>query len=139
MEKNTRNKWQVRLAAIAIFILGFAAGALALNAYRAWFGSPRGVRGSQERFEQIFDRLQMNDEQRAQAREILTDTREQLRTLRAESDQKIRGIRQSAEDRFQKVLTPDQWAQFQKIKDERRARRRDRDDRRGQDDETAGP
>jgi Spy/CpxP family protein refolding chaperone len=139
MEMNTRNSWHVRLAAIAIFILGFAAGALALNAYRLWFGSPRQDRAPEQRFEQMFDRLQMNDEQKAQARQILTDTREQLRTLRAESEPKIRDIRQNAEERFQKVLTPEQWAQFQKIKDERRGMRRDRDDRRGPGDEPTGP
>jgi Spy/CpxP family protein refolding chaperone len=139
MEKYTRNSWHVRLAAIAIFILGFAAGALALNAYRLWFASHRADGAPGERFEQMFTRLQMNDEQKAQARQILTDTREQLRALRAESEPKIRGIRQNAEERFQKVLTPEQWTQFQKIRDERRSARRDRDDRRGPGDEPTGP
>ena len=36
MDTTTKSKWQVRLAAILIFVLGFAAGALALNAYKRW-------------------------------------------------------------------------------------------------------
>ena len=36
MDITNKRKWQVRLAAILIFLLGFAAGALALNAYRRW-------------------------------------------------------------------------------------------------------
>ena len=35
MDRIAKGKWQVRLAALAVFVLGFAAGALALNAYRA--------------------------------------------------------------------------------------------------------
>jgi Spy/CpxP family protein refolding chaperone len=138
MEKNTKTTWQVRLAAILIFILGFAAGALALNAYRLFSSHRRGP-APEQRFEQMFNRLEMNDDQKVQARQIVADTREQLRALRAESEPKIRGIRQNAEDRFQKVLTPEQWAQFQKIKEERRGMRRDRDDRRGPDDESREP
>ena len=36
MDITTKRKWQVRLAAVLIFLLGFAAGALALNAYKRW-------------------------------------------------------------------------------------------------------
>ena len=36
MDKLKRNTWLVRAAAVAIFLLGFAAGALAPAAYRAW-------------------------------------------------------------------------------------------------------
>ncbi len=36
MDTTTKSKWQVRLAAVLIFVLGFAAGALALNAYKKY-------------------------------------------------------------------------------------------------------
>ena len=32
MDRIAKGKWQVRLAALAVFVLGFTAGALALNA-----------------------------------------------------------------------------------------------------------
>jgi len=35
MDNTLRNRWQIRLVAIIIFVLGFAAGMLALNGYRA--------------------------------------------------------------------------------------------------------
>ena len=31
-----KGKWQVRVAALLIFVIGFAAGALALNVYKRW-------------------------------------------------------------------------------------------------------
>ena len=43
MTNVSRNRWQVRIAAMIIFVLGFTAGILALNVYRAW---PRGGPGS---------------------------------------------------------------------------------------------
>ncbi len=36
MNTNLKSKWQVRVAALVIFVLGFAAGALAFNTYQKW-------------------------------------------------------------------------------------------------------
>ena len=42
MDNVTKNRWQVRIAASIIFVLGFAAGILALNVYRTWAARDRG-------------------------------------------------------------------------------------------------
>lgn len=124
MDITNKRKWQVRLAAILIFLLGFAAGALALNAYKRWDRTARVSR--QEGFESMLNALQLNNDQKTQVHQILGDTREQLRALRKESEPRVAEIRGQADERLQKVLTPDQWKQFQQERDKLRSR-----DRRG--------
>ena len=119
MDYVTKSRWQVRLAAVVIFLLGFSAGILALNVYRGWArnASPR------DRFEQLAKRLELNEEQKTRVQKIFGETREQLRTLRQESDTKVGEIRKRADENLQQVLTAEQWQQFQKIREEGRARR----------------
>lgn len=120
MNNVARNKWQVRLAAAIIFVLGFAAGILALNVYR---GLARNG-GPDRRFEELSERLQLTADQKTKVQEIFGDTREQLRALRRETEPKMEEIRRQADGRLQTVLTPQQWEQFQKIREERQRRGR---------------
>ena len=119
MDNASKNRWQVRIAAMIIFVLGFAAGILALNVYRG-FARDRDPR---DRFEQMAERLQLTADQKTKVQEILTDTREQLRAVRRESEPKMDEIRRQADGRLQTVLTPEQWQQFQSVRDEMRQRR----------------
>ena len=114
-----KNRWQVRVAAAVIFLLGFTAGILALNVYR---GLARNV-APRDRFEQLAERLQLNADQKTKVQQIFGDTREQLRALRKESEPKVSDIRHQADERLQQVFTPEQWKQFQTIRDEMRQRR----------------
>lgn len=125
MNNVTRNKWQVRVAALVIFALGCAAGALGLTAYRSWArgegrGGPRGGRG----FERVFDRLDLSDEQKAQVRQILGDARAELDAMRRESEPRFEEVRRRSDERLRQVLTPEQWQRFQQLKEEMRGRRR---------------
>jgi Spy/CpxP family protein refolding chaperone len=123
MDKNINNRWQVRAAAVLIFLLGFAAGALALNVYRAWSrGNASASR--EDRFEQMSERLNLNGDQKSQVQKILGETREQLQALRKESEPRVTEIRRQADENLQKVLTPEQWQQFQQMRDEMRAKGR---------------
>jgi len=116
MDKLKRNTWLVRAAAVAIFVLGFAAGALAPRAYRAWVHD-----GAQEsrgdRIVRMREDLKLTPEQEAQVRQILGDTRSQLQALRKESEPRFAEIRRQADERMRQVLTPEQWEQFQKTRD----------------------
>ena len=114
-----KNRWQVRVAAAVIFLLGFTAGILALNVYR---GLARNV-APRDRFEQLSERLQLNADQKTKVQQIFGDTREQLRSLRKESEPKVNDIRHQADERLQQVLTAEQWKQFQTLRDEMRQRR----------------
>lgn len=118
-----KSTWQVRVAALLIFVVGFAAGALALNAYKRW-GRTGAQQGRQDRFEQMLNRLNLSADQKTQVHEILSDTRGQLQNLRKESEPRFAEIRQQADERLQKVLTAEQWQQFQKERSELRSRGR---------------
>jgi Spy/CpxP family protein refolding chaperone len=122
MDKVAKNKWQVRLAAAIIFVLGFAAGILALNVYRGLARDGRGGPGN--RIDELAERLNLTPDQKVKVQEIFSDTREQLRAVRRESEPKVEEIRRQADGRLQTVLTPEQWQQFQKLKDERQRRGR---------------
>ena len=119
MNITTKNRWQVRLLAAIIFALGFTTGILAMNLYRSLARNvtPR------DRFEQLSDRLQLNADQKTKVQQIFSDTREQLRALRKDSEPKVADIRRQADDKLQQVLTPEQWKQFQSMQVEMRQRR----------------
>jgi Spy/CpxP family protein refolding chaperone len=120
------------VAAIVIFLLGFAAGALALNAYKRWHRG--GDASRQAQFETMLDSLQLNADQKTQVHQILGDARQQLQALRKESEPKVAEIRGQADARLQKVLTADQWKQFQQERDKTRNR-----DRRGRENSSSTP
>jgi len=129
MDKINKSKWQVRAAAMLIFLLGFAGGALAFNAYRGW--SRNHTQSSRQGdFEQMLDRLQLTNDQKTQVHQILSETRDQLQALRKESEPRVNEVRQRTGERLQKVLTPEQWQQFQKQRDEMRSRYRGRENNR---------
>ena len=117
MDRLKRNTWLVRAVAVAIFVLGFAAGALAPRAYRAWVRDDAQV-GRKDGFEEMSERLKLSPEQKSQMQQIFGDTRSQLQALRKESEPRFAEIRRQADERMRQVLTPEQWEQFQKSRDE---------------------
>jgi len=120
MDNVTKNRWQVRVAAVIIFMLGVTAGILALNVYRGW---ARGG-GPGNRMDELSERLQLTADQKLRVQEIFNDTREQLRAVRHETEPRMEEIRHQADGRLQTVLTPEQWQQFQRLRDERGRRGR---------------
>lgn len=113
MDSSARNKWQVRIAVLVLFVVGFLAGALAMNIYRGRQWSPRaGGRGG---FEQMIDRLNLTQDQRTQVDSIFEDARKQLAEVRRESEPRFREVRKNTDERLQAVLTPEQWEQFQQM------------------------
>jgi Spy/CpxP family protein refolding chaperone len=133
MDITHKSKWQVRAAAIVIFLLGITAGALALNAYQRW-GRTGAEESRQARFGRMLDRLQLNADQKPQVHQILGETRQQLQALRKESEPRVNEIRRQTDERLQKVLTPDQWKQFQQERDKMRGH-----DRRGRENWSGTP
>jgi Spy/CpxP family protein refolding chaperone len=113
-----KNRWQVRIAALIIFVLGFTAGILALNVYRRVrpFGG--------NRMDELSERLKLTADQKTKVQEIFSDTREQIGAVRREMEPRMNEIRRQADGRLQTVLTPEQWQQFQKLRDERQHRGR---------------
>ncbi len=130
MENRDKNKWQVRLAVLSVFVIGFIAGALAMNIYRGrqWSPSSADRRG---RFEQIVDQLNLTPDQRAQVKVIFDDARAQVMDLRKQSEPKFKEVRERTDEHLKTVLTPEQWEQFQQLMNEARQRRHHSRDARG--------
>ena len=118
MTNITKNRWQVRIAALIIFVLGVTTGILALNVYR------RATLAGGNRMDELAERLQLTADQKTKVQEIFSDTREQIRGVRREMEPRLSEIRRQADGRLQTVLTPEQWQQFQKLRDERQRRGR---------------
>jgi Spy/CpxP family protein refolding chaperone len=117
MNNASKNRWQVRVAALIIFVLGFTAGILALNVYRGW------TRWGGNRFDELSRRLNLTAEQKTKVQQIFSDTREQLWAVRQETKPRMEEIRRQADGRLQTVLTPEQYQQFQRLRDERERHR----------------
>ena len=128
MDRVRKSSWLVRGAALAIFLLGFAAGALAPSAYRAWVRDG----GRQGRLDKMSEDLKLTPGQKEQMRQIFGETRTRLETLRKESEPRCAEIRRDADERIRQVLTPEQWEEFRKSRAEGRGGRRGRG--RGGDD-----
>lgn len=122
METSARSKWQIRLAVLAIFVIGFVAGALAMNFYRAsrWARPAAPMHG---RFDQVIDELNLTPDQKNQVKAIFDDARAQLMEIRKESEPRFHDVRKQTDERLQTVLTPEQWEQFQRMMNESRGRR----------------
>ena len=117
MDSRTGSKWQVRLAVLILFVVGFIAGGLAMNLYRSRQWSQRG--GERGAFGQMLDSLNLTQDQRTQVSGIFDDARKQLTELRKESEPKFREVRKNTDERLQSVLTPEQWEQFQQMTERR--------------------
>jgi Spy/CpxP family protein refolding chaperone len=134
METSGKNKWQIRFAVLIIFVIGFVAGGLAVNFYRARPFSPSPTT-MYSRLDRIIDRLNLTPDQDSQVRAIFDDARAQLTEIRKESEPKFHEVRRRTDERLQAVLKPEQWDQFQQMKDEFKGRRPHRRDRtKGQPD-----
>lgn len=119
MNNDIKNKWQIRVATLIIFLLGFVAGALALNVYHVWV-SASGETVKQRRYDQIFNQLNLNEQQHGEVQKIVGETREQLQNLRKESEPRVQEIRGRADEKLRLILTPEQWQDFQQIRDKMR-------------------
>jgi Spy/CpxP family protein refolding chaperone len=123
MDRNAKNKWLVRAAALAIFLLGALAGTLAPRAYSGLLRDRTDADTRRGGFEQMMDSLQLSEEQKPQVRQIFGDTRGQLEALRRESEPRVAEIRRQTDERLRKVLTPEQWQRFEQMKQAVRYRR----------------
>lgn len=116
MNIESKSKWQIRLATLSIFLLGFVAGAVALNAYHLWFGGAKQPT-KRERFEEAFIQVGLNETQKAEVQKILGETREKIQKLRQESEPAMQEIRSQTDEKLQRIMTPEQWQEFQQERD----------------------
>jgi Spy/CpxP family protein refolding chaperone len=112
MNIESKSKWQLRFATMGIFVLGFVAGAFALNAYHLWFGAAKAPT-KQEKYEEAFRSLGLTETQKTEIQKVVGETRENIQKVRQETDPRILEIRTQNDEKLQKILTPEQWQRFQ--------------------------
>lgn len=121
---NTNNsQWPIRVAALAIFLLGFAAGALTLNVYHRQMRQQAMMNARPNRFEQLTQQLGLTPEQKTQVEQILGDARARIGEVRKQSLPQMKEVREQTDERLKAVLTPQQWEKFQQMRQEWRLRR----------------
>ena len=113
MNIESKSKWQIRFATLSIFLLGFVAGAIALNAYHLWFGGAKQP-SRRERFDEAFTQVGLNETQKAEVQRILGETREKVQKLRQESEPAMLEISSQTDEKLQHIMTPEQWQEFQR-------------------------
>ncbi len=90
-------------------------------------GAPGGGRGRQLSIEQLSTQLALSDEQKTNVQAILTDSRKQMRDLRNDTSlstedrrAKMKTIRDDANAKLKTILTPEQFAKYEKLMPARR-------------------
>ena len=101
---------KIRVITSLIFVLGIVAGVAGVIGYQT-FVRPHTSR--RERFKEVFNRLNMNDTQRAEVEKVLGSMRSNLSQLRQEAEPKIEEIKKDTDQSLKEILSPAQWQQFQ--------------------------
>jgi hypothetical protein len=139
MDAKTPSQTKARIIILAIFVIGFAAGALTMNLYhqRTTNDRPeRGSRGNPPDFitREMDKRLNLSPEQENQIKAILEETFGKYREIRTQMDQdpevkkytpRFEETKQAGRERIRAVLTAEQLPGFEamlKEQDEERAR-----------------
>lgn len=112
-----RNKTRLKIWAVLIlvFALGGITGAVLESTYRLHLGMGRfGMRGGRGEppFERLRRDLNLNDQQAAQVRAILDETRNEFHQLHSEARPRYDELRRQANERIRAVLTPEQRQRF---------------------------
>ncbi len=116
MDSENKNQWQIRLVTSGIFLLGFVAGGFALNAYHLWFSTAQSPT-KRERYEDAFNQLSLNEKQKIEVQKTVAETRESIQSLRQESEPKMQEIRTRNDAKLSAIMTPEQWAKFQELRE----------------------
>lgn len=109
---------KIWLVLIVVFALGCVTGASLDSIYllrasserRERRGGPRGDK--KDHFVEMQRDLNLNDQQAAEVRAILDESRNEFRQLRAEVRPRYDALRQKARERIRALLTPEQQKRF---------------------------
>ncbi len=125
MESNRNSQSKARLIVVSVFVIGFAAGALALNLYQSLNGSnkkdPR--RGGTEfLIGKMNEEVGLTSDQQEKIRKILDETSEKYKQIRVEIDPLVKpfeprfnAVRQESRDRIRALLTSEQLPKYEEM------------------------
>ena len=114
MRVTGHTRLKIWIVLVAVFVLGAATGAALAGLYRsrASNGPESRERAMHERFERMRQELNLSDQQTTAVRQILDETRNEYRGLRAELRPRFDEPRLKARARIRALLNPDQQKKF---------------------------
>ena len=125
MDSNTNSQTKARVIVVSVFVIGFVAGALALNLYQRLTSSsnkdmPRN--GTEFLIRRMNDKVGLTSEQQEQIKKILDETNDKYREIRKDIEPSIKpfeprfnAVRQESRDRIRTLLTPDQLPKYEQM------------------------
>jgi len=142
MESRTSSQAKARLLVIAVFVIGFAAGALSLNLYQRFTSSrPNNNVDPHDRaaviIQRMDEKMSLSGGQKDQIRTILEGTRDKYSDIRKkmepymkEFEPQFDAVRQQSRNEIRAVLNDKQLPEFEKMIEEQ-----DRERERAQQEE----
>lgn len=127
MASKTSSQAKARLLIAAVFVIGFAAGALSLNLYQKFTSAaPVNPNDRTEVFiHRMDEKVSLSEPQKAQVRTIVESTREKYNDIRREMEpctkdfgKKFDAVRQQSRNEIRAVLTEKQLPEFEKMVEE---------------------
>jgi hypothetical protein len=125
MESNSNSQSKARLIVVSVFVIGFAAGALALNLYQSLNGSNKkdSRRGGTEfLIERMNVEVGLASDQQERIRKILDETSDKYKQIRVEIDPLVKpfeprfnAVRQESRDRIRALLTAEQLPKYEEM------------------------
>lgn len=125
MESKKNSQSKARLIVVSVFVIGFAAGALALNLYQSLNGSnkkdPR--RGGTEfLIGKMNEEVGLTSDQQEKIRKILDETSDKYKQIRVEIDPLVKpfeprfnAVRQESRDRIRALLSSEQLPKYEEM------------------------
>jgi len=125
MESNSNSQTKARLIVVSVFVIGFAAGALALNLYQQLTSSkskdtPRN--GTELLVKRMNEKVGLSSDQQEQIRKILDETSDKYRDIRKDLEPRIKdfeprfnSVRTESRDRIRALLTADQLPKYEQM------------------------
>jgi hypothetical protein len=141
MESRTSSQAKARLLIVAVFVIGFAAGALSLNLYQR-FTSSRSNVDPRDRagviIQRMDEKMSLSKPQKDQIRQILDTTGEKYGEIRKrmepftkDFEPQFDAVRQQSRNEIRAVLTDRQLPEFEKMVEEQdRTQQEEREKRR---------
>lgn len=125
MESKTNGQTKARLIVVSVFVIGFAAGALALNLYQQLSrSSDRNTPHSGTEFllKRMNDKVGLATDQQEQIKKILDETADKYKDIRKEMDPMVKpfeprfnSVRQESRDRIRALLTAEQLPKYEQM------------------------
>ena len=134
MQSRTSSQSKARLIVLAIFVIGFAAGALSMNLYDRFASrSPDETgptHGPSYLLNKLDQKLSLSDNQKKEIGTILDETNEKYIEIRRDLQPRVKefeprfdAVRQQSRERIRAVLKPDQLPKYEEMVQESDRRR----------------